>query len=503
MTMTTSSREFNPRRVAEALWRSAVLRTFQQRGMLRGNSRPVVTAVVYGGRIVYVFDMERLGGLSYDALKDPRVTAQLTSACQGRRVVITMRNGLAIQVALEPGDVIAPARPRWPERVHLPARAPEGMVYAWPLGVTREGEHTWASLLDTSHLLIGSKSGGGKSTLLNAALTALVRENGPDRLQLALIDGKQGAELYAWNGLPHLVQPVATTPEEAAELVQWVAQEVDRRGILMREAGQRDLPRYNAAQAEQGQAPLPLLACVIDEVTNLILAWGGPGSVPGRAITHIMNAGRAFGVLMVLATQHPKAEILDTLARTNAGVRVCLAVDEPDQAKVILGRSSIKDVKLPHKPGRMLVQGLPGARGLVMLQGYAATDEEIARLVHAVRSRVPPLGPRGAPEVPLPADGRALLEHCLQERGGLVPVTELIDARACELTERRIRAAVKELVSRGLIERPVQTGPYQVSRRGRDVVGWPPCASAQSRRPDASSPVQTVQTVRVDEEVLA
>ena len=51
--MTTSSREFNPRRVAEALWRSAVLKTFQQRGMLRGNGRPVATAVVYGGRIVY------------------------------------------------------------------------------------------------------------------------------------------------------------------------------------------------------------------------------------------------------------------------------------------------------------------------------------------------------------------------------------------------------------------------------------------------------------------
>lgn len=493
MTMTISSRDFNPKRVAEALWRSAVLKTFQQRGMLRGNGKPAVTAVVYGGRIIYLLDMECLGGLSYDALKDPRVTAQLTSACQGRRVVITAKSGLAIQVALEPGDAQAPAHTHWPERVYLPQRPPEGMVYAWPLGVTRAGEQVWASLLDTSHLLIGSKSGGGKSTLLNAALTALVRANGPDRLRLALIDGKQGAELYPWNGMPHLVRSVATTPEEAAELVQWVAQEVDQRGIWMREAGTRDLPRYNATLAKQGKAPLPLLVCVIDEVTNLIMAWGGPNSVPGRAITHIMNAGRAFGVLLVLATQHPKAEILDTLARTNAGVRVCLAVDEPEQAKVILGRSSIKDVALPHKPGRMLVQGMPGARGLVMLQGYAATDEEITSLVRAVRSHVAPLGPDGEPEVPLSADSRALLEHCLLERGGVMPVTEIIDARACEMTERRIRAAVKELVGRGLIERPVQTEPYRVSRRGCDVVGWPPRASAQSRRPDASEQVQTVQ----------
>lgn len=454
------------RRVAQALWRGAVLGTMRQRGMLRGEAVPKAEAVIFGGRIIYILDLQRLGGLSYEAVCDERFRRQLEAATGGRRVTITADGGLAIQIGLELASA-APAARRWPARVELPESVPAGLAYGWPFGVDHGGRAVWRDLLETSHLLIGAKTGGGKSTMLNTGLVALLRRHGPETLRLALIDGKQGMELSGYDGMPHLVRPVARAAGAAGELVRWLAGEVDRRALVMTAAGARKLVDYNRGRAAEGR--LPLLLAVVDEVTNLTLDWGGTAAPEAQAIVHVMNAGRAVGVLVVLATQHPRADVLDTLARGNAGVRVCGPVDEPAQARAILGTVP-KGTEFPEQAGRCLVRGL--ARGLVELQGYTVSDAEIAAVVRDLRSTVV----SGDPGADLSAEARGLLEYCLAECAGVYHQQNLIRAGARGLAERAIKKATSELRGRGLIARGAVTEPYRVTDLARQLLGAVPRA---------------------------
>src|SRR5512142_828685 len=132
------------------------------------------------------------------------------AAVVGRPVKRLNTVGLTYVIVLRP-----PPRPRpFPKRVDLPDSCPAGMAYAWPVGVTRDGEARWADLLKTGHLLIGGKPGAGKSTFLNAGLVGLLRQHGPESLQLVLIDPKS-VELHPYSGVPHLAIPVATEADDA------------------------------------------------------------------------------------------------------------------------------------------------------------------------------------------------------------------------------------------------------------------------------------------------
>ena len=78
--------------------------------------------------------------------------------------------------------------------------------------------------------------------------------------------------------------------------------------------GARNLAGYNRLSA----TPLPLRLVVIDELTDLTLAAGGPRSELFKKLIRVASTGRALGVLFVLATQSPRAEIV------NGNLKACM-----------------------------------------------------------------------------------------------------------------------------------------------------------------------------------
>ena len=386
---------------------------------------------------VLELDTSRLPrGVCIPDLETDKVLSHL-SAVVGKPVKRLNTVGLSYVVMLAP----PPKPPPWPARVELPDMAPQADPWAWPFGVTRDGRHIWASLAKTSHLLIAGKSGSGKSTAVNAGLVALLRAHDPRELRMILIDGKGGVELWPYNGAPHLALPVATTPEDAAAGLTWLVAEVGRREAIFRAAGVRSLRAYNAAA--RGVDPLPLVAAVIDEVTDLVMLWGGPKSAPFADLVRLASKARAFGVILVMSTQNPRADVLDTLVRENAGVRVAFKVDTATQSRMILGMAGAEAIP-PGRPGRCLVVGLTDApQGL---QGYAVTDDAVTGLVSGLCAIAAPA---------LTELDRALVAYARDELGGAFTLHPLAAAFAGRVSLRRLQTLARSWELRGWLTAPV------------------------------------------------
>ncbi len=157
------------------------------------------------------------------ALADQVVIHELSTAVGGYPVQAVNTTGLLYLVRYTPP---APATARLPKRVDLDLASRPAVPYAVPLGVDQRGRPRWESLLRLLNVLVGGAPGGGKSGLLNAWLAALTQAHPPGELRLSLIDPK-GVELHGWRGLPHVLGPVAETPEEARRTLELLRDEIE------------------------------------------------------------------------------------------------------------------------------------------------------------------------------------------------------------------------------------------------------------------------------------
>jgi len=307
-----------------------------------------------------------------ERLLDPEVVHQMQASLGGRRVRVTNSQGLLFGVALRPES----PRPEThlARRVVLDLEGRPAGKYLIPVGQGR-GDPVWRSLLETGHVLVGGESGSGKSTWLHAMLVALLSAHLPTELRLALVDPKQ-VEFQVYRGLPHLLAPVATEPGEAAAVTACLLAELDRRQVRFAEVGARNLINYRHLTGEA----LPLVLLVVDEVTDIALEAGLKNSFY-RDLIRLVSKGRAFGLVVVLATQNPKAEVLNTLIRGNMSTRIAFRVASASHSRTILGTSGAE--RIPRTVRGRLVARLD--RDLEDFQGFDIMDEQVRALTSQLR----------------------------------------------------------------------------------------------------------------------
>jgi hypothetical protein len=378
-------------------------------------------------------DVQRLPPrVRIDKLVDPETLHHLT-AVVGKPVHKLNTTGLTYCIELQP----APKR-RLPQVAPLDLETRPAGNYLIPIGQGPE-EAVWRSLLETSHILVGGESRSGKSTWLNAMLVALLAAHTPGELNLALIDPK-GVEFTPYRGVPHLVRPVAITPPTASAVTGWLIEEMDRRRDLFAGVFARNLTSYNGRIAKAGGQPLPLVLLVIDEVSDIALQ-SGLSSAFYRNLIRLSSKGAAFGLTLVLATQNPKAEVLNTLIRGNLSTRIAFRVASAEHSRTILGRSGAQ--RLPRTVrGRMMAR-LDHA--LVELQGYQVDDEAVLALA---RRWAEAGGPRLSPTE------RALVGYALAELGGRFPIGKLYTAFKGRISHRQLVRTGQRWEHRGWLSAP-------------------------------------------------
>ena len=314
-------------------------------------------------------------------------------------------------------------------------------LVAW-LGKGIDGNAVWTDLAKMPHVLVAGTTGSGKSGCVNAILSSILMQASPNEVRLVLVDPKQ-VELNHYENVPHLLTPVVTSPRLAANVLANLIGEMESRYGIMGQARARNLGELNRARAKAGEAPLPHILCVIDELADLMMV--SPAEVED-SIIRLAQKSRATGIHLVLATQRPSTDIITGTIKVNIPARIAFAVSSQTDSRVILDQGGAEALL---GQGDMLFRGA-GTSKLQRIQGAFITEDEIARITkHWAK--------QGEPEF------EAELLEVVAEKG--IEAEGDYDPDSDDLLDEAIRVVVEtETASVSMIQRRLRVGYTRAGR---------------------------------------
>lgn len=278
--------------------------------------RPVVFSAFVGSpdALYLKVDTRRLPhGVTISKLIQDEVALDL-SLTVGRRVVVKYSEVTGVWYIVEraTGVMGIPRHVMWQDMISAYPKSADGLSI--PIGITTNNRHVYKSLGSMYNMLVGGTIGAGKSNMLNVLLCSLISRNAPSRLELVLIDLKGGLEFSAYRGIPHLMKcpaapdGIVTRREAVPDLLDWIIMIGEKRMETMLQSGEKEIGRYNQRHRKEAMSHIVVVA---DEWADLKL---DPqcGKKSNEKMINIASRYRAVGIHVILCTQVPKSEIVDT-----------------------------------------------------------------------------------------------------------------------------------------------------------------------------------------------
>jgi DNA segregation ATPase FtsK/SpoIIIE, S-DNA-T family len=219
---------------------------------------------------------------------------------------------------------------------------------AFIVGVDEVNNPIFLSLSKLVHLLVAGTPGSGKSVFINSLITTLLLNYTPEHLRFVMIDPKQ-VELHQYNQFPH-VDSVITDMEKAAEVLNQLVKEMERRYTLFAENGTKNITLYN----QKIEKPIPYVVCVIDEYADL------KDTTPEVEddIARLGQKARAAGIHLVIVTQRPSVNILSGRIKATIPNAISFNLTNNTNYKTVFGQG-IPYSLLGKGDGVMKIEGYP------------------------------------------------------------------------------------------------------------------------------------------------
>jgi S-DNA-T family DNA segregation ATPase FtsK/SpoIIIE len=129
--------------------------------------------------------------------------------------------------------------------------------------------------------------------------------------------------------------------------------------------------------------PLPYVVVVVDELADLMMIVGKKVE---ELITRLAQKARASGLHLILATQRPSVDVITGLIKANIPCRIAFQVSARVDSRTILDQMGAETL-LGH--GDMLYLP-PGTSLPTRVHGAFVSDQEVHRVVDALKSATPP-----------------------------------------------------------------------------------------------------------------
>lgn len=274
------------------------------------------------------------------------------------------------------------------------------------LGKDISGHPVVADLAKMPHLLVAGTTGSGKSVGINTMIISLLYKSTPKELRLIMVDPKM-LELNVYDDIPHLLTPVVTDMNDAANALRWSVAEMEKRYKLMAALGVRNITGYNKKvkdaieagepikdplfkrkEAEEGAEAeelihLPYIVIVVDEFADLIMVVGKKIE---ELIARLAQKARACGIHLVLATQRPSVDVITGLIKSNIPSRIAFQVSSRVDSRTILDQMGAEQL-LGH--GDMLYMNV-GQNIPERVHGAFVDDHEVHAVVNHIKEQGKP-----------------------------------------------------------------------------------------------------------------
>jgi S-DNA-T family DNA segregation ATPase FtsK/SpoIIIE len=275
-----------------------------------------------------------------------------------------------------------------------------------PLALGKDifGNPVEADLTKMPHLLVAGATGTGKSVFLNAILCSILYRSAPGKLRLLMIDPKI-LELSIYEGIPHLIADVVTSPKRASAALAGVVHKMEDRYQMMAALGVRNIAQFNTrieemradgldrfrlkakpGEEEGEERPVESLAyivVVIDELADLMVVSARDVE---ESLQRLAQMARAAGIHLVLATQRPSVDVLTGVIKANFPSRISFQVSSRTDSRTILDQNGAEHLL---GQGDMLFLP-PGTSKVQRIHGAFVSEKEVAELVGHLRRQGTP-----------------------------------------------------------------------------------------------------------------
>lgn len=217
-------------------------------------------------------------------------------------------------------------------------------------GVDRNGKDVRFDFTNglNPHMLVAGGTGSGKSVAINSWIVQIMKSHTPYEVQFLFIDPKR-VEFGVFKGSPYcLIDPV-TDMGNAEVALNYLCEVMDMRGATFERCKVENILEYhkliknNPEMAEEMDLPyLPYIVCVIDEMKDLVDTVGDKVQKP---IGRLGQKARSMGIHLIIASQKPSVDWLDSVLKSNLAARACYRVADPFTSRTVIddeGGSSLQ-----------------------------------------------------------------------------------------------------------------------------------------------------------------